>query len=385
MFGAYVDLRYGCPVRNHRRKEMAGCVVTSEAGENPALSRNGGSCPEHDESGRLGPARDNQTLEARAVRGGPIRRFPTCPPKPEDEILRGIGGCVKRFTSLAALAAFLFTATACGDDSSASPDTAAPELAIVSLSPTGTEMLFAIGAGDQVVAVEEYSNYPAEALEKPHDLSGFEPNVEAIAALDPDLVVMSDTKIQDQLESLGIDVWVGPAAVTIDDVYTQLEQLGAVTGHIGEAAELVGQMKADIEAAVATVAAAEVPSEALTYYHELDPTLYSLTSNTFAGQVYSLFGLTNIADGAQEGNDYPQLNAEYIIEADPALIFLADAKCCGESAEGVAARPGWDTIAAVANGGVITIDDDIASRWGPRIVDFVEAVAAAIVAVTAGV
>ena len=385
MFGAYVDLRYGCPVRNHRRKEMAGCVVTSEAGENPALSRNGGSCPEHDESGRLGPARDNQTLEARAVRGGPIRRFPTCPPKPEDEILRGIGGCVKRFTSLAALAAFLFTATACGDDSSASPDTAAPELAIVSLSPTGTEMLFAIGAGDQVVAVEEYSNYPAEALEKPHDLSGFEPNVEAIAALDPDLVVMSDTKIQDQLESLGIDVWVGPAAVTIDDVYTQLEQLGAVTGHIGEAAELVGQMKADIEAAVATVAAAEVPSEALTYYHELDPTLYSLTSNTFAGQVYSLFGLTNIADGAQEGNDYPQLNAEYIIEANPALIFLADAKCCGESAEGVAARPGWDTIAAVTQGGVITIDDDIASRWGPRIVDFVEAVAAAIVAVTAGV
>ena len=375
-------------------------MVTSEAGENPALSRNGGSCPEHDESGRLGPARDNQTLEARAVRGGPIRRFPTCPPKPEDEILRGIGGCVKRFTSLAALAAFLFTATACGDDSSSSTDTVAPEtvapetvapddvvhdLAIVSLSPTGTEMLFAIGAGDQVVAVEEYSNYPAEALEKPHDLSGFEPNVEAIAALDPDLVVMSDTKIQDQLESLGIDVWVGPAAVTIDDVYTQLEQLGAVTGHIGEAAELVGQMKADIEAAVATVAAAEVPSEALTYYHELDPTLYSLTSNTFAGQVYSLFGLTNIADGAQEGNDYPQLNAEYIIEADPALIFLADAKCCGESAEGVVARPGWDTIAAVANGGVITIDDDIASRWGPRIVDFVEAVAAAIVAVTAGV
>lgn len=375
-------------------------MVTSEAGENPALSRNGGSCPEHDESGRLGPARDNQTLEARAVRGGPIRRFPTCPPKPEDEFLRGIGGCVKRFTSLAALAAFLFTATACGDDSSSSPDTVAPdtvaaetvapdtvvpEMAIISLSPTGTEMLFAIGAGDQVVAVDEYSDFPAEALDKPHDLSGFEPNVEAIAALDPDLVVMSDSKIQDQLESLGIDVWVGPAAVTIDDVYTQLEQLGAATGHVGEAAELVGQMRIDIEAAVATVAEAPAPSEALTYYHELDPTLYSLTSNTFAGEVYAMFGMTNIADGAQEGNDYPQLNAEYIIEADPALIFLADAKCCGESAEGVAARPGWDTIAAVTHGGVITIDDDIASRWGPRIVDFVEAVAAAITSVTAGV
>ena len=370
-------------------------MVTSEAGENPALSRNGGSCPEHDESGRLGPARDNQTLEARAVRGGPIRRFPTCPPKPEDQFLRGIGGCVKRFTSLAALAAFLFTAAACGDDSTASTnsmstdtassDTVAPEMAIISLSPTGTEMLFAIGAGDQVVAVDEYSDFPAEALDKPHDLSGFEPNVEAIAALEPDLVVMSDSKIQDQLESLGIDVWVGPAAVTIDGVYTQLEQLGAATGHVGEAAELVGQMRIDIEAAVATVAEAPAPSEALTYYHELDPTLYSLTSTTFAGQVYALFGLTNIADGAQEGNDYPQLNAEYIIEADPALIFLADAKCCGESAEGVAARPGWDRIAAVIHGAVITIDDDIASRWGPRIVDFVEAVAAAIASVTAGV
>lgn len=305
---------------------------------------------------------------------------------------------MKRFTSLAALAAILLGTAACGDDGStsqaASPDSAASAsstaettarpsdapTAIVSLSPTATEMLFAIGAGPQVIAVDEYSDYPAEALQKPHDLSGFEPNVEAIAALKPDLVVVSDDKVTDQLKSLGIDVWVGPAAVTFDDVYAQIEQLGAATGHVAEAAELVKNMQADIDAAVASVPKAD---RQLTYYHELDNTFYSLTSNTFAGQVYSLFGLKNIADGAQPGNDYPQLNAEYIVQANPDLVFLADTKCCGETVQSVAARPGWDGIAAVVHGGVIAVDDDIASRWGPRIVDYVKAVAAAVAAVPA--
>lgn len=316
---------------------------------------------------------------------------------------------MQRFTSIAALAALLLTAAACGSDSadsgattSGAPETTAAETtvagstettagsettaggevpkAIVSLSPTATEMLFAIGAGDQVIAVDDQSNYPDEAKAKPHDLSGFEPNVEAIAAMQPDLVVMSDATVQPQLEQLGIPVWVGPAAVTFDDVYTQIEQLGSATGHMGEAAELVAQMQSDIDAAVEGAADAE----GLTYYHELDNTFYSLTSNTFAGQVYALFGLTNIADGVQEGNDYPQLNAEYIVQQNPSLIFLADTKCCGESPETVAARPGWSDIAAVKNGGVIVVDDDIASRWGPRIVDYVKAVADAVAKVPAG-
>jgi len=317
---------------------------------------------------------------------------------------------MKRFSSIAALTALLFTAAACGDDSTSS-DTTTPAggsdttavvetmpaetvpvetvpvettptdpageaaQAIISLSPTATEMLFAIGAGDQVIAVDDYSNYPAEALEKPHDLSGFEPNVEAIAALEPDLVIMSSDTIQEQLESLGIAVWVGPAAVTFDDVYTQIEQLGAATGHIAEAAELVLQMQTDIEAAVAAVPAG---GEGLTYYHELDPTLYSVTSNSFLGEVYGLFGLVNIADGAQPGNDYPQLNPEFVVEANPDLIFLADTKCCAETPETVSARPGWDAIAAVQNGNVIAMDDDLASRWGPRIVDYIAAVSAAV-------
>ncbi len=312
---------------------------------------------------------------------------------------------MQRFTSIAALTAMLLAAAACGDDTSSSsastsPDTTAavdttagvdttaaestmpPDApkAIVSLSATATEMLFAIGAGDQIIAVDDQSNFPAEALDKPNDLSGYTPNVEAIAALEPDLVIMQDATVQEQLEALDITVFIGSAPATFDGVYAQIEQLGAATGHVGEAAELVGNMQADIAAAIA---AAPTTEDALAFYHELDNTLYSVTSNTFIGQVYALFGLTNIADEAQPGNDYPQLNAEYIVQQNPALIFLADTKCCGESPETVAARPGWDAIAAVQNGNVIAIDDDIASRWGPRLVDFVQAVSDALVKVPA--
>jgi iron complex transport system substrate-binding protein len=294
---------------------------------------------------------------------------------------------VKRFTSIAALTAMLLVTAACGDDSTSSNDPSSNDTApagaqaIVSLSPTGTEMLFAIGAGDQIIAVDDQSNYPAEALDKPHDLSGFEPNVEAIAALQPDLVIMQDPTVQEQLEALGITVWIGAAATSFDDVYSQIEQLGAATGRVGEAAALVAKMQNDI---AASVAAAPKSAEPLAMYHELDPTLYSVTSNTFIGQVYALFGLTNVADGAQPGNDYPQLNAEYIVQADPALVFLADTKCCGETPETVAVRPGWEAIAAVRQGGVVALDDDIASRWGPRLVEFISAVAAAVAKVPAG-
>ncbi len=291
---------------------------------------------------------------------------------------------MQRFTSIAVLTALLLTSAACGDDAtsaaSTSPATSVPTVTIVSLSPTATEMLFAMGAGDQVIAVDDQSNYPAEALDKPHELSGFEPNVEAIAALHPDLVVMQDDKVTEQLQLLGIKVFIGLAPATFDDLYTQIEQLGAAVGHVGDAAELVSKMQTGIAAAVAAVPASADP---LPIYHELDPTFYSVTSNTFIGQVYGLFGLKNIADGAQPGNDYPQLNAEYIVQSNPALIFLADTKCCGESAETVTARPGWSAIDAVVNGGVVAIDDDIASRWGPRLVDFVTAVSNAIATVPA--
>jgi iron complex transport system substrate-binding protein len=248
---------------------------------------------------------------------------------------------------------------------------------IVSLYPTGTEMLYAIGAGDQVIAVDDQSNFPDEALEKKTDLSGFEPNVEAIAAYEPDLVIHDGTTdIGTQLDALGIPQWAGPAASDFDDIYTQIEQLGAATGHVAEAAELVGQMQTSIDAAVAAIPTGGTP---LTYYHELDSTYYSVTSNTFIGHVYGLFGMQNIADTAEGGTDYPQLSAEFIISQDPDVIFLGDADY-GESPETVAARPGWDVITAVSNNNVVPVSADISSRWGPRVVDFIQIVADAVAA-----
>lgn len=249
---------------------------------------------------------------------------------------------------------------------------------IVSLSPTHTEMLFAIGAGDRLVAVDEFSNFPAEALELPNELSGFEPNVEAIAAYEPDLVVIGGdfTGLGDQLDAIGISWWDGPAAMTLDDTYAQIEQLGAVTGQVGDAAELVAQMQTDIDAIVADTS---VPDEPLTFYHELDPTYFSADSTTFIGELYSLLGLQNIADRAEgDSGGFPQLNAEFIVSADPDLVFLADTKCCGETAATVAARDGWSAITAVVDGNVIEMDDDIASRWGPRVVDYLAAVSTAV-------
>jgi iron complex transport system substrate-binding protein len=237
-------------------------------------------------------------------------------------------------------------------------------------------MLFAIGAGDQVLAIDDQSNYPPEALQKPHDLSGFEPNVEAIAALQPDLVVIADdfTGLTKQLEALGLTVWSGPAATSFDNVYEQIEQLGALTGHVGEAAELVSKMQTDIDAAVKS---APKPAQPMTYYHELDNTYYSITENTFIGQVYSLFGLQSIADFQEVSSDYPQLSAEAIISADPEFIFLGDGNF-GESPETVAARPGWESLKAVVDDNVIVVDADISSRWGPRIVDYITAISAAV-------
>jgi iron complex transport system substrate-binding protein len=271
---------------------------------------------------------------------------------------------------------------ACGgdDDSSdsVSVDTSAIEQEaqrIVSLSPTHTEILYAIGAGDQVVAVDSMSNFPADAAIT--DLSSYEPNVEAIAEFDPDLVVIGDdfTGLADQLAAIGVESWVSSAPVSLDEAYAQIVDLGTAVGRSEAASELADSMKADIEEIIA--GAAQLP-EGTSYFLELDDTLYSVTSNTFVGSIFDKFGLRNIADATEGDTDYPQLSAEFIVSQDPTLIFLADTKCCGASAETVAARPGWDVLSAVINGHVFGLDDDIASRWGPRLVDFVAAIADAL-------
>ena len=258
----------------------------------------------------------------------------------------------------------------------------AQPMRIVSLSPTATEMLYAIGAGPQVVAVDDYSNYPAEAVALGTALSGFEPNVEAIAGFTPDLVVISNDPggLVEQLTALSIPVFIAPAAATLDDAYMQIEQVGMLTGHVDTSVALSSQMQADIEAAVAQIT---VPAEPISFYHELDNTYYSVTSNTFIGQIYSLFGLRNIADNAEAGNDYPQLSAEAIVSANPDIIFLADTKCCEQTAETVTARDGWSGMKAVSTGRIIGLDDDVASRWGPRLVELVIAIRDAVTAVLA--
>ena len=266
--------------------------------------------------------------------------------------------------------------------SASSSVSAAPKLErIVSLSPTATEMLFEIGAGEQVVAVDDQSNYPTDAPKT--KLSGYEPNVEAIAGYQPDLVVVADdTKnISAQLEQLGIDVVVAPPAKNLDEAYAQIAELGDATGHREQADELVDEMRSRIEELTSSVPQPKAP---LTYYHELDNTLYSVTSKTFIGQLYSLVGLRNVADPADKsGGGYPQLSAEYLVKADPDLVFLADTKCCAQTAETFAKRPGFARLKAVRNGNVVLLDDDIASRWGPRVVDFLAVIVKAVEAVSA--
>lgn len=244
---------------------------------------------------------------------------------------------------------------------------------IVSLSPTATELLFAVGAGGQVVAVDSNSNHPADAPRT--DLSAYQPNLEAIAGYKPDLVVYSDDpgELKAGLEKLGIPALQQPAAKRLDDTYAQIDQLGKATGHPAEAGRLTETMRAEIQ----KITGGPRPERPLAYYHELDKNLYSATSKTFIGQLYAQLGLENIADAAdKEGSGYPQLSAEYVVKADPDLIFLADTKCCGQTARTVAARDGWDQVRAVKAGAVVELDDDVASRWGPRIVDFLRLISA---------
>jgi iron complex transport system substrate-binding protein len=296
-----------------------------------------------------------------------------------------------------AVAATLAVAVACGDDDAPVPQSgeadagaegatdafpadveaangtvtidAEPER-IVSLSPTATEMLYAIGAGDQVVAVDDFSNYPEGTPMT--DLSGFEPNVEAVTTYEPDLVVLSfdANDVVAGLERVDVPVLEFPAATSLDESYDQLTQLGAATGHAEEAAEVVDEMQADIDDLADQAAERD---QALTYYHELDDQLHTATSQTFIGQVYALAGLENVADPADDGTGYPQVSAELLLESDPDMIFLAD-EAAGVDAAAVAARPGWGQVTAVRNGDVIELDPDVTSRWGPRVVEFLRTV-----------
>jgi iron complex transport system substrate-binding protein len=241
---------------------------------------------------------------------------------------------------------------------------------IVSLSPTATEMLWEIGAGDQVVAVDDQSDYPKEVPTT--KLSGYEPNVEAVLEYEPDLVVAADDTgdLVANLEKARVPTLLLPAAEDLEETYSQMERLGAATGHTDEAEQAVTDMREGIDQALADAPDAD----GLTYLHELTPDLYTASGSTFIGEVYGLFGLENIADRSKVKDDYPKLSKEYVVGADPDLVFLADSQCCDVSVPDVEKRPGWEQVTAVDDEQVHVVDEDVASRWGPRVVDFVQQV-----------
>ena len=248
---------------------------------------------------------------------------------------------------------------------------------IISLSPTATEILFAIGANKQILAVDDNSNFPLNVPKS--QLSGFTPNVEAIVALKPDLVVLQidsakSKSVRDSLTKLGIQVVMERSASKINDTYNEIELLGKVTDKSSAAKALTASMKKRI----AKILSGSVKTEKYRFFHELDNTLYSATSKTFIGNVYKDFGLTNVADAASSTDSagYPQLNGEYLIKSNPQIIFLADAQY-GETSATVKARQGWQGIDAITNNKIVELPADISSRWGPRIVDFYEIVAKA--------
>ena len=245
---------------------------------------------------------------------------------------------------------------------------------IVSLSPTATETLFTIGAGKQVLAVDDQSDYPKQAPRT--KLSGFQANAEAIIGYHPDLVVISydPNGLAKALASARIKVVLQSPVNTFAGAYAQIRQLGALTGHAQGAVRLVAGMKARIAKLVGAA-----PRKPLSVYHEISPDFYSATSRSIIGAVYTLFHLKNIADAAGGSSvGGVQLSSESIIAANPDVIVLTDIHCCGQTKATVAARPGWRSITAVRRGTIALIDDSLASRWGPRLVDFVRAVASAL-------
>lgn len=238
---------------------------------------------------------------------------------------------------------------------------------IVSMSATATEMLFAMDAGEQVEAVDVTSNYPDNVPKT--DLDAFKPNVEAISGYEPDLVVLSNDQegIVDKLKKVKIPVFVAPAASSLDDTYKQITDLGSLTGHNDDAETLNTNIEADMDKIVKGLSDSD---DDLSVYYELDSDYYSLTSDTFAGNLLDKANLHNIADKADDAAEtggYPQLSAESVIDEDPDIIFVAAGG--KDSVTDLKKRDGFDSVSAVKKDNVVALNEDLASRWGPRVVD----------------
>lgn len=257
---------------------------------------------------------------------------------------------------------------------------AAEPTRIVSLSPTATEDLYGVGAGKQVVAVDETSDYPAYAPRT--SLNALDPNIEAIAKYNPGLVIAAANEggLVAGLAKLGVPVMIEPAATSLAGAYAQIDQIGKATGHAAQAERLTTSMRDEIAADVKKAGGLH---RNLSYYWEVSANpYYSATSQTLFGQIVGLFGMKNIADAANKASDggYPELSEEYIVASRPQIIFLTDNDPAdgGQTPAIVAKRPGWSAIPAVKDHEIIALNDDIASRWGPRLPLLVAAIAQAV-------
>ena len=246
---------------------------------------------------------------------------------------------------------------------------------IVSLDASDSAILHAVGADEQIVAVDKDSDYPGAPRTS---IDATNPNVEAIAGYNPDLVVTAydNNNVVSGLTKLRIPVLLVNPPTNIAAAYSLWSDLGKASGHQSEADTLVAKTKQDVAAAVAT---APKQSQPLSYYYELDQTFYTATSHTFIGSLLGQFHLTNIGDPADTASSagYPQLSQEAILQANPAVIFLADGGADGgQTAQSVAARPGWATLSAVQRQAVFVLNADDASEWGPTIDDLMRSVSA---------
>lgn len=252
-----------------------------------------------------------------------------------------------------------------------------PPTRIVSLSPGATEILYAIGAESALVAVDKQADYPDAAKNFAQKVDAYEPNVETITGLAPDLVIVATDSngIVGKLDALKIPVLfedIDTSIKTVDDVFGQIRIIGQVTGRADQAVDLINSLSARVQVikdALNGTTIADNPS----IYHELDSTYYTASSSSFIGNLYSILRVRNIA-GDGRGAPFPQLTQETIIAANPQVIILADEEF-GVSVDSVKARPGWDVIDAVKNNRIYGVDPDIISRPGPRIVEALEELA----------
>ncbi len=254
---------------------------------------------------------------------------------------------------------------------------AAPAQRIVSLAPSNTEILFALGAGAQLVGRDEVSDYPEAAKAVTSIGSLYGPmNTEAIVALEPDLVLAAEINSPEQvkaLEDLGLTVYWLANPQDFEGLYENLKIMGRLTGHAAEAEQLADSLKTRVTTVLDKLAGVTDRPKVFYELDATDPTKpYTVGPGTFMHTLLGLAGGENIAGGLPDA--YPQISSEELVRQNPTLILLGDG-AYGVTAEAVQARPGWEAIAAVQTGNIVPFDDNLASRPGPRLVDGLELLA----------